>query len=777
MIRYFYSVLLFLLGSTLIVNAQQIGTWQSHTAKSTVSLIVSDKDDRIWSATEGGLFVIDGQEIVDQFTPAEGMYRVSPSAMVYDEIRHRIWLGYPDGTFEYFDIENRRFRIIRDIARAEQYTPRGINTMLMKSDILYIATDFGIVIYNTSNMNTSETYFNLGEFTAGTRVQDIIFSGNQLYAATPVGIAMGDMENDNLEDPSAWVNYTASSGLSSENISKLGIHNGQVYAASEATFILDNDTWTTTDIFDSERVIDFSSTPEGDDLIGVTETVIYVLSNTIQRIEPDDGAHFNTALFQSETDQLYLGTINLGLGIIEDGQVTNLHYIMPPGPYLNYFMGLNFDGETIISGSSTRPGQAPPLPFATTGYYLYRDGNWESYNIETNEVLRQRNFNSAFTSAYTDDYYFFGSWGQGIARHHKESNDIQVFNAQNSPLTGITGGSNFVVVPGISTDRDGDLWIVSWQFEQGNPLFRYTPETEEWVSYPRSSQVQASHTYFNLKVDTFDQKWITLRSITEEGRGLLVLRTDGESIEESVRLSEGNGNIPSDGVNALVQDKRGEMWVGTDRGVVRFPFPDRVVIGNAADRQGSRLINADTTSGSAFLLTTIKATSIAVNAANEKWIGTEGDGLWLISEEGGRHRVKLHFTTENSPLISNNIISLAVDDETGDVFIATDQGLITYTDVTRGGEPEMAGLFIYPNPFSYQDNDERIVIDKLSERATVSIVGIDGRLVNRMETFGGRVEWNARDHNGNRVPTGVYMVIAVDEEDGSRGSGKVVIVR
>lgn len=774
MLKKLLPIFLLLQGITAAGQAQQIGIWESQTAKSTVNHIEVDNDGLIWNATEGGLFVLQDGEITDQFTPAEGMYRVSPAAMTYDSLNHRLWLGYLDGTFEYYDIEARRFRLFTDITRADRYTPRGINALKMRNDSLFIATDFGVVVFNTRNLSTMETYFNLGEFSAGTRVQDIIFKDDLLFAATPVGIASGDLRMNNLEVPASWENYDHSDGLENPNIRNLGIFKDLIYAASgDSTFLLENGSWSVTREFENKTITNFKTSRDGSFLIALSDSLIFKKGDDIDKIEPSRGMPFMSALYLEASNRLYFGTTSNGTGLVENGQSI---FKMPPGPYLNFFAGLGYDGSTIISGSTSSPGRVV-IPINTTGYYLFRDESWESYNIDTDETLRTTGFRSAFTSSYTDDHFFFGSWGQGLAMHHKESDEITIFNTQNSPLVGYLKTSQFVVIPGLSPDNNGNMWVVSWQWEQEASLYRFNPSTEEWTVYPRADGVLPADTYFDLKIDSFNQKWITLRSNNVIGRGLLVLRTDGEENESAVRLTEDNGNLPHNSVNAIVQDKRGEIWIGTNRGVVRFAFPDRVIDGNEEDRRGARLINADTTAGSAFLLSTINATAIAVNAANEKWIGTEGDGLWLVAESGGRHRVRHHFTTQNSPLISNNITSLTVDDETGRVFIATDEGLVTYTDVTRGGEPEMDDLFIYPNPFSYQNNDERIIIDGLSERGTVRIISVDGRLVTRLETRGGRTEWDARDYNGNRVATGVYIVIAVDEENGSRGSGKVVIVR
>ena len=129
-------------------------------------------------------------------------------------------------------------------------------------------------------------------------------------------------------------------------------------------------------------------------------------------------------------------------------------------------------------------------------------------------------------------------------------------------------------------------------------------------------------------------------------------------------------------------------------------------------------------------------------------------------------------------MISNTITSLAYDEETGQIFIATDRGLVSYVDVVRGSVAEMDDLFVYPNPFSYERADmERVIIDRLSERTTIRIMTVDGRLVRRLEAQGGRAEWDVRDSNGRRVATGVYIIVSVDDQNDQRGVGKLVVIR
>jgi len=235
-----------------------------------------------------------------------------------------------------------------------------------------------------------------------------------------------------------------------------------------------------------------------------------------------------------------------------------------------------------------------------------------------------------------------------------------------------------------------------------------------------------------------------------------------------------NGNLPDNKVNSIIEDQNGEVWIGTSRGIAKFIFPELLIEGSSQERNAQWLINEDTSAVSRFLLRDVNATAMAVNAANKKWIGSANQGVWLLNAEGSR--IEKRFTKENSPLFSNTIKSIAVNDETGEVFFATDLGLISYQDVPRKAVSEMEKLKVYPNPFSYEQNQE-ILIEGLSEKAIIRILAVDGTVVNRFESTGGRVSWNGLDFNNNKLGTGIYYVVALSESGDSKGIGKVVIVR
>ena len=781
----FRNILLILLLCTLlfhgkgITNAQPIGTWNSFTSQSTVLDVLHDPAGRIWTVTEGGIFMVEDGDIVLNLTTTDGMYRIRPQSMFYDEVRDQLWLGYSDGMFESYDPGSGLFRQYTDIARAIRFSPRGINQMLLMDGDLLIATDFGMVLFDPDREVTIDTWSNLGDFPSGSRVNSALVHNGQVYGATADGVAISLPGADDLVVPDRWTAYDQQDGLGS-NVSAIVLYQDVPHVLMGNSVLRFNGSdWEATGIFPGNTIHDLRTSQNGEYLVAWNDTQIMLWPEPQGgTLALPEGEPINTAWIDDANGLLLAGSTNQGAYVLnmETGETLAQH--LPPGPYMNSFAGLTVRDGILASGSDNLWGRIG-RGTSQSGYYIFRDNEWENYNNLTHPVLQQRNFHSTYTSASSPDYFFFGSWGRGVVQHHIASNEVKVWDTGNSELDGFQPGSSFIVTSGLATDRRNNLWVVSW-LNPIRPLFRFVPETEEWTAFPRMQGVGPADLYKSVFVDSNDQLWIPMLNDRNEGRGMVVKRLDDNDQAEGVVLRDepGRGNLPHPIVNAVAQDRRGEIWIGTQRGLARFPFPQRVIDGGSADRQASFLINADEMADSPFLLRTSNVTSIAVNSANQKWIGTDGEGIWLIDEEGGRHRAIKNFTTENSPLISNTVTSLAYDDVTGQIYIATDLGMLSYTDVVRGSVAEMDDLFIYPNPFSYRNEDrERIVIDGLSSQTIIRILTVDGRLVRRLDTRGGRVEWDVRDFKGDRVATGVYVVVAADSQNDQRGVGKVVVVR
>ncbi len=774
----FASILLLLFTGISTAKAQGIGDWEATTSYFTTNEIVQDRDGTYWIFTDGGMYSWSPDGPIDTFTPLDGMYRLRPTAAAYDADAHKLWLGFNDGMIQSLDLQRFTWRRYNDIRRNQSFDNRAVNRMRFKDGDLYIATQFGIVVFDTGRGLVDDSYVNLGRFSRGTPVLDFIVEDGIFYAATSSGLAVGDRASGSLAVPLNWDNSDGSGefGTMQERLETITFFEGLIYASSsDNNFIYGPSGWETTNLFPAivER---FRLSTSGGHLLAISESGITILdaegNSTLQQV-PDE---IILSGFYNDGNQplLLAGTLEAGTAVKSELN-QDFDFVRPSGPNLNFFTGLSTRDGSVISASSSVPGQRLS-DFSNTNYYILENGEWVNFNRNTNDVLRQFDMRSIYRSLITDTHYYLGSFGRGLVKHDRETNEITIFNANNSPLQPSSSGGSFVVIGGIDEDTDGNVWVATRR-SVNSSLHKYNPSDESWETYTVPSYA-GTNRFMSLTVDRFSQQWIPLEgSSSDSGVGMLVNRVEEDGTQTGVRLttSQTQGNLPSELVNAVVEDKRGEIWIGTGRGVARFLFPDRVIDGSVQDRQATLLINADPDADSPFLLRDIHATSIAVNAANQKWVGSRGDGLWLV-DEAGRNILK-HFSVDNSPIFSNTILDVAVDDATGTVYIATDEGLMTYIDTPKTAERSMNDLFVYPNPYNYNRNTGNVVIEGLTDETLISIITVDGRTVQRLNARSGRAEWDVRDFNGNQVSSGIYIIVANDSNGDERGVGKIAIIR
>lgn len=772
--------LLFIYTGYVYAQSQDTG-WASITSYNTVNGIDLSGDDTIWGVSNGGLFAFQDQEFTQTFTPVDGMYRLDGSTLIYIEEINSIAIGYIDGMIDLYNIGEDRFDRVEDISRVQAFTSKQINDFELHNGSLYIATEFGIVVYNIDTFLVSNSYTKIGSFDRGTPVFDIHIDNETIITGTQQGVAVGSL-NDNLDIEASWANYDESSGLPSGNIESVTLFNAQVLASSSSSVVsLTNGSWQEYSPLSNYSNVTFKGITDGNSnsdglLLSFTTNRVLLIDQNDNLTIINPGIAGISDVVMDGQNSTSIATITSGLGRAE-GVSNDFTYFAPSGPNLNFFQGISFSDGTLISGT-TPLSQRNSIIDNRKGYYIRDESGWRNFNRSTNEVLDQFQFIQAFNSTFTDNYYYFGSWGRGIARHDRETDQIDVFNSSNSSLRGWAADDpNFPVISGLQTDSDGAVWATSRYAT--NPLYVQLPGENEWINYGKSSAVSQNDEYLYLFVDSFNQKWISLQTAGGTGRGVLVLDTGVPSIiEEStgVKLTEdqGSGNLPDASVTAIIEDKEGEVWIGTERGIARFIFPQFVITGSPEERRAQWLINEDQDAVSPFLLRDINVTAMAVNSANQKWIGTAAEGVWLLNETGGS--ILKRFTSENSPLFSDAIRDISVNEKTGEVYISTDAGLSIYQDVPIAPSTSMDKLKVYPNPFLYESHDN-ILIENLSEITTIRILGVDGTLIRTISSRGGRAEWNGLDASGRQVGSGMYVVVALDIDGNERGFGKVAIIR
>ncbi len=367
---------------------------------------------------------------------------------------------------------------------------------------------------------------------------------------------------------------------------------------------------------------------------------------------------------------------------------------------------------------------------------------------------------------------FFGNWRQVI--------DNQLFKPQTFPKDVL------VVFPNeMKTDAQGKVWIADGEnglvsnfsgsfksyspngvkgdiyavFYQNQKIYAagFTGNTFEENSW-KILNINQLPTNSKDVIDRFDYRW----QIVSNG-----LRVTNNATNQSRYFysGKGSGNLPSSTVNSIVEDKDNLIWVGTGNGVA--------IITTSKD-----IFTTPTEAYTPFfqtrrLLLQEVVTKIVVDGGNRKWIATQ-NGLNLFSASADEQI--LNFTEENSPLPSKNIIDLALDPISGELFVLTENGLLSYRNNATEPSEDLNAIKIFPNPVR-PDYQGVMTIFGLRENTTVKITDAAGRLIFETKSNGGTASWDLQNPQGNRATLGIYMVFCIADDGSESFVGKVAVVR
>jgi ligand-binding sensor domain-containing protein len=349
-----------------------------------------------------------------------------------------------------------------------------------------------------------------------------------------------------------------------------------------------------------------------------------------------------------------------------------------------------------------------------------------------------------------------------------QSNQLQaVYKYGNSPLIGYNGTDD-VRITGVSFDKNSNLW---GSITLGKRCVSVRKPNNTWTLL-NFEQFVVQPTISKIIFDKYDQAWIVLpRNI-----GLMVykdvngLSQPNSSNTKFLSSVTGNGKLPSQDIHSICEDKEGHIWLGTAKGIAVFYNPENVFTTSNWDCQ-QILIEQD--GYVQILLENDIITSIAVDGVNRKWIGTQSSGVYCLSSDGQEEIY--HFTAENSPLYSNTIKDVVVDEISGDVFIATDKGIQSYrTSIIKGFE-DYSKIHSYPNPIrpGYSGN---VYVTGLIDESEVKITDVSGNLVWATKSQGGQIEWNLKTFNGTKAASGVYLIYCATATGEQSATTKLLII-
>tara|TARA_B100001248_G_scaffold262276_1_gene257210 strand:+ start:38327 stop:39391 length:1065 start_codon:yes stop_codon:yes gene_type:complete len=329
--------------------------------------------------------------------------------------------------------------------------------------------------------------------------------------------------------------------------------------------------------------------------------------------------------------------------------------------------------------------------------------------------------------------------------------------------------NNRIRISDIKFDQNGTLWALS--SEVNHPIVAKTIN-DQWFSYTMN-QNQVDLFFDDLLIDQSGNKW----GVIARGGGLFVyndnstLSNNEDDQYKILNTNIGSGKLPSMQTYSLAEDLEGAVWVGTDKGVAVFYNPDLIFSNFNYDAQ--QILITEGNYGQ-YLLSEERVKCISVDGANRKWIGTEKSGVFLLSKDGQEE--VLHFTKNNSPLFSNNIVDIAIDPQNGEVFIATDKGLMSYRSDATEGSSRQGKTKVFPNPVRENYNGP-IAISGLVTDARVKITDVTGELVFETIANGGQAIWNGKNKFNERVATGVYLVFSTNSFGEKKMVSKILFIK
>jgi ligand-binding sensor domain-containing protein len=412
---------------------------------------------------------------------------------------------------------------------------------------------------------------------------------------------------------------------------------------------------------------------------------------------------------------------------------------------------------------------------------IYNKDRW-SYlddDISSKTGIKYINLTSVVEDPKEENHYFVGSGRHGLYEF-KDNKFYKLHTYNNSGLTTIIPADpkNYVSVDGLKYDTKGNLWMVNNEIDT---IIKIMKPDGSWkgLYYP---EISGLPTFRKLDFDKDGRIW-TNSSRYKAGMFCLDINNTLDNNDDDKHKFVGPTFTNQDGVSEIINDifffefdKNGEMWLGTDRGIFVLREPEKFLSDDNVIFERVKIPRNDGTNLADYLLSGIYTTAICIDDANRKWIGTQNNGVFLLSEDG--KETIHHFTEENSPLLSNYIQTIAINSSTGSVFFGTSLGLIEYGgDAT---EPENSlsesNIEVYPNPVNpYFDGP--VTIKGISDKCTVRIISASGSLVYQGYSNGGTFTWNVTDRNGNRVSSGIYHAIITDLNNSKSTSVSITVIR
>lgn len=723
--------------------AQQIptGNWRTHLSYR--NAVICEASSRyVYAASEQGFWRTTDFGEMNLLKTMDGFSGQEVSYLRYNESLDILFIGYADGNIDLLINDQKIVNIPGFKNKFLQGDKRILHVSFHQNDAL-VSTYFGLLVVDVQKHEIRDSYTNIGP--NGSEIP--VFSGavmdDTLFIGTATGIRSAPWNRlVNLNDYNQW-----SQPYYSKNCKQLDRWNDSLYFETDSTV------WQYHKGIIKPIFLNRMFTPR---IFSNTQGIHIVRNGGILKINNNGKSTVVLNLVASATqfkNDNYWFCTGFGPGVIKKDPVQEYAFL-PNGPDNGSVFSMTQSGNNLLvtgGGVSNTFGNA----FNNSGFYLFNEDGWKS-NISS--PFNSNMYDFTFTCHRKINNHVFAATHSNGILEFKGTTIVNRYDNLNSPLKRINDTS-FLHIGGLADDSKGNLWVVNHGAEK--PLHCQT-RSGDWYSFELPT-----NKIRQIIVDEYDRKWMILTSggilVFHEGKSL-TSNTD----DEFVFINQSHGLLSND-VLSIRADKNGYVWIGTIQGLNVYTGSLNLF---TAPRLERFIVDQDGQVG--YLMGEETITDILVDGGNRKWFATNSNGVFLVDEYG--QKVLRHFNVDNSPILSNRVICLGQIESSGELFIGTDKGIISYRNDAGPADDKFKEIIVYPNPVPPK-YDGVITIEGLANNAEIRITDLQGKVISQTKANGGKATWDGYRLDGSKPNSGVYFIFGMNQDGTETAMGKFIYIK
>ena len=740
-----------------------LGTWQVFNSYRS-SHKVTDGGTVIYSASPTALMYVEKEDnSIHSFNKANFLSDDGIATIGYNDTKKALLVAYGNSNLDLI-IDNKTIYNIPDIKNKLITGSKTIHSIIPFAENFLIASDIGVSVLNIERKEISNTYV-IGNSGGNVIVHNVAVNDSFIFAATAEGLKKAKIKDPFLQNYANWELLSGANGLPAGAVTLVEAKNDFIATVkNDSLYTFQNNAWNfaianpnwdfVTSFYDATYCY-FTAWNE------FQPRILQVKAGVLDSIVPKN--NFRPFNFIKNGDSYWLADEWFGLNKYATSLNNLPEKFIPNCPVSNASFDLAMYNNVLYMapggiGDSYLPSEQK---FNGDGIAFYKDKTWTTYERNSMPALADVIDLLSVAPNPKNNKVYFGSHDAGLVEFDIATNTANVYNADHTP-TLVKNIYNKTILAAVACDQKGNVWM----HNKTNSFLAVKAIDGQWARFTLPNTVDVVR---KIMIDSRGYIWTCQRGdniiVYDPGSNAL---SNADDRMKMLMVGEGQGALPDKNVWCMVEDLNGDIWVGTDVGIGTFYCGNRIFESGGCDADKIK-VERDGYIGYLFATESVRA--IAVDGANRKWVGSN-NGVWLISEDGKTELLK--FNTSNSPIPSNVIKDIAIDQNTGIVYIATENGLASYQgDAILGTETKGTAL-VYPNPVS-ANFEGNIAIKGLVQDAYVKITDAAGILVYQGQANGSQFVWDGRGYTGNKVKPGVYVVYAATDLGKERSVAKIVI--